>query len=156
MKNRDFTLTLLVDQTPEEVFAAVTNVRGWWGQGLEGQSAEVGDEFVYRHEDIHRSTHRVTEAVPGKRVVWRTLDADLPRATNPREWTGTEIRFEIARKGDRTELCFTHAGLVPELDCYESCSGGWSFYVGTSLRLLITTGKGTPDPKEKASRERAA
>jgi uncharacterized protein YndB with AHSA1/START domain len=151
MKNRDFTLTLLVDRTPEEVFAAVTNVRGWWSKGLTGPSAQVGDEFTYRHEDLHRSTHRVTEAIPGEKVVWRTVDADIRHANDPAEWVGTEVCFEIARKGDATELRFTHVGLVPDLDCYEACSRGWSFYVGDSLRRLITTGKGKPDSKAKGS-----
>jgi uncharacterized protein YndB with AHSA1/START domain len=151
MNKRDFTLTLSVDQTPGEVFAAVTNVRGWWSQALEGRSADVGDEFTYRHKDVHRSTHRVTEAVPGKTVVWRTVDADLTHAKDSSEWIGTEIRFEIARNGEKTELRFTHVGLVPEFDCFEACSAGWSFYVGNSLRRLITTGKGKPDPKEKKS-----
>lgn len=147
MKNRDFTLTLSVDQTPEEVFAAVTNVRGWWSQGLEGRSAKVGDEFTYRHKDLHRSTHRVTEAASGKRVIWRTVDANLSHSKDPTEWIGTEARFDIARKGNKTELRFTHVGLVPEFDCFEACSTGWSFYVGESLHRLITTGTGKPDPK---------
>jgi uncharacterized protein YndB with AHSA1/START domain len=155
MNNRHFTLTLSVDQSPAEVFAAVINVRGWWSQALVGRSAEVGDEFTYRHKDVHRSTHRVTEVVPGERIVWRTLDADLSHSKEPTEWIGTEVRFEIARKGDKTELRFTHVGLVPEFDCFDACSAGWSFYVGDSLRRLITTGKGEPDPKEKNGKRAA-
>lgn len=155
MNHQDFTLTLTVDQSPEEVFAAVTNVRGWWSQGLEGRSAAVGDEFTYRHEDLHRSTHRVTEARPGERVVWRTVDAELSHARNRTDWIGTEVVFDIARKDGRTELRFTHVGLVRELDCFEACSRGWTYYVGESLRQLITTGKGTPDSRAKA-RTRAA
>jgi uncharacterized protein YndB with AHSA1/START domain len=151
MKNRDFTLTLIVDQSPEEVFAAVTNVRGWWSQALEGRSADVGDEFTYRYKQLHRSTHRVTEAVPGERVVWHTVDADLSHSKDRTEWTGTEARFEIARKGDKTELRFIHVGLVPAFDCFEACSAGWTFYVGDSLRQLIATGKGKPDPGPKSS-----
>jgi hypothetical protein len=155
MKNRDLTLTLSVDETPEEVFTAVMDVRGWWSKGLEGQSAAVGDEFTYRYEDLHRSTHRVTEAVAGKRVRWHTVDADLAHAKNRTEWTGTEMLFEITRKGAQTELRFTHVGLVPELDCFEACTRGWGFYIGESLHSLITTGKGKPAAKTK-TRERAA
>jgi hypothetical protein len=145
MKNRDFTLTLSVDQSPEEVFAAVADVHGWWSQALEGRSAEVGDEFTYRFKDLHRSTHRVTEAVPGKRMIWRTVDAHLSHSKDATEWIGTEARFEIARKGNKTELRFTHVGLVPEFDCFEACSAGWRFYVGDSLHRRITTGHGKPD-----------
>jgi hypothetical protein len=150
MKNRDLTLTLSVDQTPEEVFAAVMNVRGWWSQALEGRSAKVGDEFTYRYKDLHHSTHRVTEAAVGKRVVWLTLDANLSHAKNPAEWNGTEVRFDIARKGNKTELRFTHVGLVPECECFEACSKGWGFYVGESLRRLITTGSGKPYTESNA------
>lgn len=155
MKNRDFTLTLSVDQTPEEVFAAVMNVRGWWSQGLEGRSAKVGDEFTYRYKDLHRSTHRVTEAVVGKTVVWRTVDANLSHGKDPTEWIGTDTRFDIARKGNKTELRFTHVGLVPEFDCFEACSRGWSFYIGESLRRLITTGTGKPYVPESGSEHAA-
>src|SRR6185312_9991793 len=103
--------------------------------------------FTYRHKSIHRSTHRVTEAVPGRRIVWRTLDADLAHSRQPTEWIGTETRFDIARKGDKTALRFTHVGLVPEFDCFEACSTGWTHYVGDSLRRLITTGRGKPDSR---------
>lgn len=150
MSQRDFTLTLTVTQTPEEVFEAVRNVRGWWSAGLEGPSAAVGDEFVFTHEDIHRSVHRVVQAVPGKCVVWRTLEADVAAGKDRAEWTGTEVRFDIARKGGETQLRFTHVGLVPEFDCFEACSRGWTYFVGESLRKLITTGKGSPDPVERA------
>jgi uncharacterized protein YndB with AHSA1/START domain len=156
MKNRDFTTTLSVDQSPAEVFAAITNVRGWWSQGLEGSSANVGDEFTYVHGDIHRSTQRVTEAVPGRRVVWRILDADLAVGENRTEWTGTEVRFEIEGKRGKTELRFTHVGLVPEFDCFEACSRGWSYHVGESLHRLIATGKGKPDKPEIAAHRSAA
>jgi hypothetical protein len=151
MKNQDLTITLSFDQSPEEVFAAVMNVRGWWSRALEGESAEAGDEFTYRYEDLHWSTHRVTEAVPGKRVVWHTVNAHLAHAKAPGEWKGTDVRFDIARRGTKTELRFTHVGLVPELDCFESCSRGWGFYVGESLRGLVTTGKGKPYAKPKAT-----
>lgn len=148
MKDRDLSLTLTVDQSPEEVYAAVTNVRGWWSEGLTGQSARVGDEFTFQHKDVHRSTHRVTTAEPGKLMIWHTTEAHLSFTGSPDEWVGTNVRFDIQRTGDRTELRFTHVGLTPDLECFEACSKGWGFYVGTSLLDLITTGKGQPDAKQ--------
>jgi uncharacterized protein YndB with AHSA1/START domain len=153
MSHRDFTTTFSVDQSPAEVFAAITNVRGWWSGNIEGKTAEVGDEFTYRYEDVHRSTQRVTEAVPGQRVVWRVLDATLSFAKDKSEWTGTEIRFDIARKGDQTEVRFTHVGLAPQVECFEACSSAWSFYIGGSLRELIVSGKGEPNPTEKSKKQ---
>jgi uncharacterized protein YndB with AHSA1/START domain len=151
MDSKNFTLTLSFEKSPEEVYAAVVDVRGWWAEGLQGPSAAAGDEFRYRHGPIHYSVHRVTEAVPNQLVVWRTLDAELSRMKDKKEWVGTEQRFEIERKGDRTELRFTHVGLVPELDCFEACSRGWSYFVGDSLKQLIATGKGKPDAKAIAT-----
>ena len=64
--------------------------------------------------------------------------------TKPR-WKSTEIIFDIARTGGLTEVRLTHEGLVPEYECYEACSDGWSTYVNGSLRNLIATGKGDPN-----------
>jgi uncharacterized protein YndB with AHSA1/START domain len=138
MSQHDLTTTFSVDQTPDEVFAAITNVRAWWTGDVEGKTAKVGDEFVYRYKAKHRSTQKVTEAVPGKKIVWKVVDANLPFAKDPAEWVGTEIHFDIARKGDKTEVRFTHVGLVPEYDCFDACSNAWTHLVSESLRSLIT------------------
>jgi hypothetical protein len=148
MSNQNYTTTITVDQTPEEVFAAINNVRGWWSEEIEGDTDKPGAEFKFRHRDIHRSTHKITEFVPGRKVVWHTTDSHLGFVDDKTEWNGTDIVFEILRKGDKTELRFTHIGLVPAIQCYGDCSGAWGFYVNDSLRSLITTGKGQPEQKE--------
>lgn len=145
-KTKAVTISFSVDEMPEQVFEAVTNVRGWWGAGIEGATRERGDEFVYRHKDMHTSRHRVTEVVPGKRVVWLTTESELSFVEQKDEWTGTRIVFEISRKNGRTSLEFTH-DLGPSLECFSDCSNAWGYYVGDSLRSLITTGKGKPDPR---------
>lgn len=144
----DFTTTFLVEQTPEEAFAAITDVRGWWSGEIEGETTRVGDVFTYRYKDMHRSTQKVIEVVPGEKVVWQVLDAYLQFTEDKSEWNGTKVIFEISRQGDRTAIRFTHQGLVPAFECFDKCSSAWSFYLNDSLRSLIATGTGDPNRKE--------
>ena len=143
MDKPNFTTSFLVDQSPETVFAAVTDVRGWWSQEIDGPTDRLGAEFEYRFRDIHRCRMRITELVPDQRVVWLVLSNFFSFTEDRTEWTGTHVVFDIARQGDRTELVFTHDGLVPDYECYAACSQGWSTYVGGSLRDLIVTGNGS-------------
>ena len=145
MKQQNFTASITVDQTPEEVFKAINNVSGWWSGEIEGNTDKLGGEFTYRYKDMHRSKQKIKEFIPGKRIVWHVTDAELGFVKNKTEWKGTDIIFEIARKGGKTELRFTHAGLVPAFECYGGCSGAWGALVETNLRKLITTGKNQPD-----------
>ncbi|SDJ21934.1 Uncharacterized conserved protein YndB, AHSA1/START domain [Frankineae bacterium MT45] len=148
MNSTSFTTSWTVDQSPQEVYDAINNVRGWWSGEIDGGTDSLGDVFTYRYEDIHRSKQQVSELVPGKRVAWRILDGYLSFTEEKSEWTGTEVVFEIAEVDGKTELRFTHVGLVPEFECYQQCFNGWSFYINESLRSLVTTGRGAPNPKE--------
>jgi hypothetical protein len=149
MSNRNFTVVFLLDQTPEEAFAAINNVRGWWSGEIEGSTDKLGEEFTYRYKDVHYSKQRIAELIPGKRVVWLVLDSYLNFTKDQTEWNGTEVVFEVSEKADKTEVRFTHRGLVPEVECFNSCSNAWGFYVNGSLRSLITTGKGEPNRTQK-------
>jgi hypothetical protein len=138
-----FTTSFKVDRSPSEVFDAINNVRGWWAGKITGDSRAVGSEFTYRYEDIHLSKQKVTELVPGKKVVWQVTDANLSSFENKAEWNGTEIRFELVKDGKQTEVRFTHQGLLPSCQCYGDCSNAWTFLITDSLQKLITTGKGS-------------
>ena len=145
MKRGGFTTSFTVDQTPEEVFTAVNHVRGWWSGEVVGNTDRLGAEFTYRYKDMHKSTQQVTKFVPGKKVVWHVTEAELAFVKDKREWIGTDIVFEIARKGAKTELRFTHVGLVSRFECYDGCSGAWGALVEGNLRNLTETGKDQPD-----------
>ena len=145
MNPANFTTTFTVDQTPAEAFAAITNVRGWWSEDIEGSTQKLGDEFTYRHEDVHRCKLRLTEVIPDQKVAWLVLDNYFNFTQDTTEWTGTEIIFEVSAKGNQTEVRFTHLGLVPEYECFDICSNAWGSYINGSLRSLITTGKGQPN-----------
>ena len=141
MSGQHYTAAFEVDQAPEEVFDAINNVRGWWTGAIEGSTDAVGAEFTYRYEDLHRSTQKITELVPGKRVVWHVTEAEINFVDDKSEWTGTDIVFDIAEKDGKTEVRFTHVGLVPQIECYDSCSDAWGYYVKSSLREFIANGK---------------
>lgn len=160
MSNTEYlTATMTVDQTPDQVFAAITNVRGWWNENLIGDTAALHDEFVftddYTHagetaqgkEGIRFARFQLTEIVPGRRVVWHCVDSYLTFVDDRDEWTDTNVVFDIATTAQGTTLHFTHAGLTAAKSaCFEACSDGWTFYVTKSLPQLIGTGAGQPIP----------
>jgi hypothetical protein len=138
----------VVDQAPEAVFDAVNNVSGWWAQAEEGDTDKLGAVFYQHYRDIHRCTLKVTELVPGRKVAWKVLYSDFNFVKNKTEWNGTDIIFDITKKGNRTEVRFTHAGLVPAHECYDVCSNAWDQYIAGSLRKLAT-GSGDPNLLEE-------
>lgn len=150
MSEQHYAATLVVDQSPAEVFAAVNNVRGWWSEDIEGNTDRLGAEFKFRSGDLHHSTQQITEFVPDKKVVWHVSNSNINFVSDKNEWTGTDIVFEIATQGDKTELRFKHVGLVPAIECYDACSDAWGFYVKHSLFGLITRGQGKPAQKTSA------
>ena len=140
--DQSFTTTITTHRRPEEVVAAVLDVRGWWSRTLTGASSAPGDEFGYEVPGIHRSRIRVEQVDPARLVTWRVLDNWFGFAED--DWTGTEVRFEVEHHDDATRLVFTHVGLIPGQPCYDACHAGWSFYVEQSLATLIETGVGAP------------
>lgn len=148
MTTKDYTITLLVAQTPKQAFKAINNVRGWWTENLEGNSQKVGDEFTVRFGNVHVSKQKIVEVIPDKKVVWLVTDSKLNFVKDKDEWTNTRIIFELLDLGDKTQITFTHEGLVPEYECFDACSDAWTDYLEGSLANLINTGKGQPTPKE--------
>src|SRR3954469_5322376 len=150
MSDSSYTTTIAVDRTPDEVYATINDVRGWWSEEVEGSTDTVGAEFRFRgHDDAetveHLATIRVVELVPGKRVVWRVVENYFSFVDEQSEWLDTEIRFELSEdEGGGTRIVFTHEGLLPQHQCFEVCSSAWGLYLHESLPSLITTGSGSP------------
>lgn len=157
MTDRNYTTSFIVDQSPEAVFAAINNPRAWWSDSIEGVTDKVGATWRYHFRDIHRAELKVVEMAPG-RVVWHVLDNHFNFVADKSEWVDTHIVFDVAQKGGKTEVRFTHVGLVPDYECYEICENAWGTYVG-SLKSLIATGRGFPnvgEPVTEAEKELTA
>ena len=152
MIQQDYQCGYTVALSPDEVLEHIANVPDWWVRNTEGSAKGLHDVFTVRFPGETWVTFEITEFVPGKKVVWHVSDSQINFVEDKSEWTGTDIVFEIGRKDDRTELRFTHVGLVRAIECYGSCSNAWAFYVNNSLYRLITTGKGEPDRKDTAGK----
>jgi len=73
-------------------------------------------------------------------------DSWLTFVDDKTEWDGTRVVFDIAEKGGRTEVTFTHVGTDPEGRVLRHLLRRLG--VTSSLRSLITTGKGYPHRTE--------
>lgn len=144
----DYTKSFTVDRSPDEVYAAINNVRGWWSEDIDGDTDRLGAAFTFRYKTMHRSVHEIRELVPGQRVVWHIPEAEIHFVKDRAEWNGTDVVFAIHKRGTGTEVRFTHVGLVPRIECYGDCSGAWAFHLD-SLKKLIETGTGEPNHKER-------
>lgn len=149
MNKPHYSTVFTVDRSPQDAFEAINNVRGWWSQATEGDTGTLGAVFYYHYQDIHRCTFKITELVPGKKVAWRVLHNAFSFTRDKAEWNGTEVVFEIAQRDGKTEVRFTHVGLVPAYECYDICSDAWGKFIVGSLRDLIVTGQGQPNPVEE-------
>ena len=148
MKNQNFTVTILVDQTPQEAFQAINNVRAWWSEDVAGNTDQLNSVFDYHYKDVHRCKMKIVERVPGQLVVWEVLDNYFSFTEDKSEWKGNRIVFDISEQNGKTTIRFTHEGLAPDYECYQVCHDAWTTYIKNSLRNLIATGKGQPNLKE--------
>ena len=142
MTNMNYTATIEVEKSPQVVFDCLKEVPKWWSRDFKGNSTKLNDEFVISHPGRHYSKQKLTDVIPGKRIVWFVTDSELSWIENDKqEWTNTKMIFEITPHGHKTVLDFTHEGLVPEKECYAMCRQGWDMVIKDRLFHFITDGK---------------
>jgi hypothetical protein len=141
MKQENFTYNFTSSKTPGEVFQLLTDPCKWWSgfyeETIKGKSEELNDEFTFKAGGgAHYSKQKLTELIPDKKIVWAVTDSKLTFLKDTGEWTGTRICFDISTGKDNTEITFTHEGLVPQIECYDQCSAGWTSYLGKLKQAL--------------------
>ena len=125
-----------------DVYAALTNTEGlagWWASNTTGEGNDVGGVLQFRFGPGGIDM-KVLELVPGKRIVWEVVDG-------PEEWLGTHVGWDLAQADDYTTVLFKHEGWKEPVDFMHHCSTKWAIFL-MSLKQLIETGKGAPDPHD--------
>ena len=148
MTGQDYSASITVNITAQEATERIKRVADWWTASFTGASGKVGDAFTVRFGETFVD-FAVVELVPARRIVWRVTDCNLHFIEDKREWKDTRVVFDISSDGAATTVTMTHAGLVPDVACYENCRTGWNFYILESLRKLLTENEGIPDGRRR-------
>lgn len=148
MNSIDFTTSILVDKTPSTAYNAIKNFKAWWSEDIEGISDQLNETFFYFYKDVHLCKIKLIEAVADKKLVYLVVENEFNFIKDKTEWVNTKLIFELVPVGNQTRVIFTHEGLISEYECYTICEDAWTSYIQGSLKNLITSGKGNPNPKE--------
>jgi len=144
MEQKNYHSSIAVGITADQAYANIANVAGWWTKSFRGSAQKMGDTFTIQFGET-KVAFEITEATPGKKIVWKVTDCYLHWLNNKTEWNGTGVVWELTPQNNSTRIDMTHVGLVPGIECYETCEKGWDQYVTGSLYKLVTEGKGQPD-----------
>jgi uncharacterized protein YndB with AHSA1/START domain len=127
--------------SPQQVYDALSTLdglSGWWAEKTTGDTEPGGViEFRFGPGGIDM---KVVELDPGRLVRWEVVGG-------PEEWIGTEVRFDIRQDGDWTIVLFRHEGWREPVEFMSHCSTKWATYL-VSLKQLLETGTGAPDPRD--------
>ena len=134
LTSNDFTYTFQSSYPSHFVFNKLLDVRSWWSglysETIDGDTDVLGQEFTFRAGGgAHYSKQKLVELIPNKKIVWQVMDSTLRFLTSNKEWSGTKICFDIIEHPHTTNVHFTHIGLVPNIECYGSCSHAWTQYL---------------------------
>ena len=129
--------------TPEDVYNALTTLdglSGWWAEKTSGNTRLGGViEFRFR---VGGFDMRVIDLDPGRLVRWEVIEG-------PAEWIGTTVRWDLRKEGDYTIVLFKHEGWREPVEFMHHCSTKWATFL-MSLKQLLETGEGAPDPRDVA------
>lgn len=143
MENKNYHKTIAVKASPEDAMKKISQVNNWWAKKVRGKTEKLNNKFTVNFGETYVD-FQITELVPNKKVVWKVTDCNLHWIKAKKEWNGTEVVFEISKKGNETQIDFTHIGLVPGVECYNDCETGWNGHLADSLVKFINRGEGMP------------
>jgi uncharacterized protein YndB with AHSA1/START domain len=122
------------------VYTALTTAEGlagWWATDTTGDGENPGGVLQFRFGPGGIDM-KVVDLGPDEHVRWEVVDG-------PEEWIGTQVNWELRRADGYTTVLFKHQGWREPVEFMHHCSTKWAVFL-MSLKSLIETGKGAPDP----------
>ena len=133
-----------IKAAPDKVYEAVAPQQGlasWWTPQADAPD-EVGSVAKFRFGDgTHGPDFEVTDLSPDQRVAWRWVGG-------VEDWVDTDVTFDIRPTPDGSVVLFGHKGWKQAGEFYMHCNSKWGFFLGTSLKDYVETGKGRPAPED--------
>lgn len=141
MKKESFSYSFVTSKPATEVFRILLDVKRWWSglyeETIDGKSQKTGDEFTFKAGGgVHYSKQKLVELIPDQKIEWLVTESVLSFLKHRGEWNDSMIRFELAADGKNTRVTFTHEGLVPQIECYDSCASAWTNYLDNLKEAL--------------------
>lgn len=140
-KTDSFTYHFETSKSAEEMCKLLLDVRQWWvgfyEETITGESKKLNDEFTFLvGNGMHFTRMKLITLEPSSRIEWMVTESKLTFLSDPEEWIDTTISFDIKSKGSKTEITFTHRGLVPQIECYNNCSTAWTEYLNALKKIV--------------------
>ncbi|MBO9632672.1 MAG: SRPBCC domain-containing protein [Chitinophagaceae bacterium] len=124
----------------EAVYRALTTrdgLAGWWTTNTKGEGDKVGNIIEFRF-GAGGFDMRVKKLMAPHQVEWEL-------AEGPEEWMPTTIQFDLKQDGEYVIVLFKHLNWKEPVEFMHHCSTKWAVFL-VSLKKMIETGKGNPDP----------
>lgn len=126
----------------DDVYTALTTtdgLAGWWTSNTQGEGDKVGGVLKFRF-GAGGFDMKVLELQPAARVLWEVVDG-------PEEWIGTKVDWELKQDGAYVIILLKHQDWKEAVEFMHHCTTKWAVVL-MSLKSLVETGKGAPDPND--------
>jgi uncharacterized protein YndB with AHSA1/START domain len=129
--------------TADQVFAAITESSGLAAFWIQDSHAEpvIGSVTRMNLPSGSLLQLRVDDLEVGHRVVWTPIS----EFSRPPSWLGTTVAWDLAAKGDITDISLQHGGWAPDLPqvALGQLTFLWAQVLG-SLRTFVESGVPKP------------
>ncbi len=149
MTVQDYKKSILVTADADAAFNAVTvGVENWWTRP-DQPLRQLGDRAKFLFPPgMSYWAFELTILDRPRLVEWTCVDALHVHGGQPeeieKEWLGTKVNWTITPEAKGTKIEIKHAGLTPELLCYDVCQAGWDKFFLGSLKDYLNSGTGSP------------